>query len=288
MAPPLSNQVSAIVRRAIGAGDVFLTLIVVVTTSPLRLVTGCKKSTSACPLIGGSTLRLASIDLNSGALGVCASRGVPATVAAASAATIAKRARFINPPPDFLGLKGRDYTLHLAVPILRLGVGRSEDFHMPFAPAPRLDDLGGHHIHQDLGEDATLGIALEVIGRLVPAEVRIEHEREKQVVPVVDDDQLATGALERRVIDQVFLGAVRADVTLQRKFAGDDFFDGDLLVPAVATVLLLALGLGDILGAAKGTPRLGDRLAGHVVNLPFTIRIGKWIGRNTRASGISH
>src|SRR5215831_2387913 len=164
MAPPLSNQVSAIVRRAIGPADVFLTLIVVVTTSPLRLVTGCMKSTSACPLSGGSTLRLARIDLNSGALGVCASRDVPATVAAASAATIAKRARFINPPPDFLGLKGRDYTLHLAVPILRLGVGRPEDLHVPLAAAPGLDDLGSHHVDENLGEDAALGVALEVIG----------------------------------------------------------------------------------------------------------------------------
>src|SRR5215831_2809263 len=115
MAPPLSNQVSAIVRRAIGPADVFLTLIVVVTTSPLRLVTGCMKSTSAWPLIGGSTLRLARIDLNSGALGggFCASRFEPATVTAASAAMIAKRARFMGIPPDsFQATSGLSRTLH--------------------------------------------------------------------------------------------------------------------------------------------------------------------------------
>jgi hypothetical protein len=69
-----------------------------------------------------------------------------------------------------------------------------------------------------------------VIRRVVPREGRIERQREEQVVAVVDDDQLPAGALERRVIDQVLLRALRADVTLQNELLGDDFLDGDLLV----------------------------------------------------------
>ena len=80
------------------------------------------------------------------------------------------------------------------------------------------------------------GSPFEVVGRLVPAEVRVEHQRQEQVVAVVDDDQLAAGTLQRGVVDQVFLGAVRADVALQRELARDDFLDRDLLVPAVAAV----------------------------------------------------
>ena len=42
----------------------------------------------------------------------------------------------------------RDYRpLHLSVPVLSFGTRGSEDFEVPFAPAPWLDDLGGHDIH---------------------------------------------------------------------------------------------------------------------------------------------
>ena len=65
--------------------------------------------------------------------------------------------------------------LHLAVPVLRLGVDGAEDLHVPFAAAPGLDDLRGDDIHEQLREQPALGIALEVIGGLVPAEVRIQR-----------------------------------------------------------------------------------------------------------------
>src|SRR5205823_3814969 len=42
-----------------------------------------------------------------------------------------------------------------------------------------------------------------------------------------------------------------------------DFFDRDLLVPAVAAVLLFSPGFGYFLGAAQRAPRLHDRLARH-------------------------
>ena len=111
--------------------------------------------------------------------------------------------------------------------------------------------------------DAAFGIAFEVIGGLVPREARVQHHRQEQVVAVVDDDELAAGALERRVVDEVFLGAVGADVALQRELARDDLFDRDLLVPAVAAVALLAARLGDFLRAAQRAPRLGHGLSGH-------------------------
>ena len=101
--------------------------------------------------------------------------------------------------------------------------------------------------------DRPFGIALEVVGRLVPREARVEHHRQEQVVAVVDDDQLAAGTLEGRVIDQVLLRAVGADVALERELAGDDLLDGDLLVPAVAAIPLLAARLGDFLRAAQRT-----------------------------------
>ena len=99
--------------------------------------------------------------------------------------------------------------------------------------------------------DRSLGVALEVVGRVVPGEGGVERQREEQVVAVVDDDELAAGALEGRVVDQVLLGAVGADVALQREFLGDDFLDGDLLVPAVRAVALVAAGFGDVLGPAQ-------------------------------------
>jgi len=53
---------------------------------------------------------------------------------------------------------------------------------------------------------------------------------------------------------RILLGAVRADVALERELARDDLFDRDLLLPAVAAVLLLAPRLGDVLRAAEGAP----------------------------------
>jgi hypothetical protein len=56
------------------------------------------------------------------------------------------------------------------------------------------------------------------------------------------------------VIDEIFLCAVGADVSLERELTSDNFFDGDFLVPAVAAVLLFAAGLRDFLGATEGAP----------------------------------
>ena len=47
------------------------------------------------------------------------------------------------------------------------------------------------------------------------------------------------------MVDEVLLGALGADVALQREFLGDDLLDGDLLVPAVPAVALVAARLGD-------------------------------------------
>src|SRR4051812_36520557 len=146
---------------------------------------------------------------------------------------------------------GRDYTLHLAVPILRLGIERAEDFHMPLAAAPWLDHLGGNGVHEDLRKDPPLRIPFEVIGRFVPAEIRIQHQRQKEIVAIVDDDQLAAWALESRMVDEIFLGAMCADVTFERELAGNDLFDRDLLVPAVPAVLFFTSRLGHVFRAAE-------------------------------------
>ena len=52
---------------------------------------------------------------------------------------------------------------------------------MPFAAAPRLDDLGGHHVHENLGEAPAFRIALEVVGGVllevrVPGDLLGEHD----------------------------------------------------------------------------------------------------------------
>src|ERR1041385_2227088 len=146
--------------------------------------------------------------------------------------------------------------LHLAVPVLRLRIRRPEHLEMPLAAAPRLDHFRRGDVDEDLGERASFRIALEVIRRLVPRERRIEHHRQEQVVSVVDDDQLAAGALQRRVIDEVLLRAVGADVALERELARDDLFDRDFLVPAVAAVFLLAARLGNLFRAAQRAARL--------------------------------
>src|SRR5262245_60933865 len=106
-----------------------------------------------------------------------------------------------------------------------------------------------------------------MIRGLVPAEIRVEHHRQEQIVAVVDHDELPAGALQRGMVNEVFLGAMRTDVALQREFPRDDFFDGDLFVPAVAAVFLFASRLRDFLRTAERAPRLGDGLAWHPSNL---------------------
>src|SRR5919201_1173206 len=90
---------------------------------------------------------------------------------------------------------------------------------------------------------------------------RLDHFRGDDV------DDLAAGALDGGVIDEVLLGAVRADVALQRELARDDLFDGDLLFPAVATVFLLTARLQRVLRAAQRASRFGDRLSRHMESL---------------------
>jgi hypothetical protein len=136
---------------------------------------------------------------------------------------------------------------------------------MPLTTAPRLDDLGGDDVDEELREGAALRIAFELVGGLVPGEVRVDRHRQEQVVAVIDDNNLADRALLGGMVDEVFLGAVGADVALQREIAGDDFFDRDLLVPAVAAVAFFTARFRDFLGAAQGAALLvADRLAGHI------------------------
>ena len=91
-----------------------------------------------------------------------------------------------------------DYRLlHLAVPVLAFRTGGPEDFQVPLPAAPRLDHLGGHDVDENLRERAPFGIPFEVVRGLIPREAGIEHHREKQIVPVVDDDELAAGPLHR-------------------------------------------------------------------------------------------
>ena len=44
---------------------------------------------------------------------------------------------------------------------------------------PRLDDFGGDDVHEDFREGAPLGISLEVVRRLLPPEIRVEHHRQE-------------------------------------------------------------------------------------------------------------
>jgi len=60
------------------------------------------------------------------------------------------------------------------------------------------------------------------------------------------------------MVDEIFFGAVGTDVTLQREFTGDDFLDGDFLVPAVAAIALVSTRLGDLFRAAQRTPAFND------------------------------
>jgi len=125
---------------------------------------------------------------------------------------------------------------------------------MPLAPAPRLDDFGGDDVDQNLPETPTFRVALEVIRLLFPRKIRVEEHRQEQVVPIVDHDNLAAGTLDGGMVDEVFLGAMRADIALECELARDDFLDGDLFFPAVATIPLFAtwfrylFGGGDFAG----------------------------------------
>src|SRR5262249_23204080 len=101
----------------------------------------------------------------------------------------------------------------------------------------------------------------------------IERDGQKQVVAVIDHQQLTDGALLSRVVDEVFLGAVRADVPLQRELARDDVFDRDFLVPAIAAIALVAARLGDIFRAADPAAHTFGGLTGHVSRLYVSLKI---------------
>src|SRR5215213_4994017 len=116
---------------------------------------------------------------------------------------------------------------HLSVPVLRLRVDRAEDFQVPLAAAPGFDDFRGDDVDEDLRDGTAVRIAVEVVRGVIPAEGWEKDERQEQVEAVVDDEQLPAGALDGRVVDEVLLGRVRADVAFQGEFAGDDFLDGD-------------------------------------------------------------
>src|SRR5262245_43373199 len=115
-----------------------------------RLVTGDVYSTSASPLTGGVNFLPASTGSS-----LVPGAPMPTPNAAANVvAAIATRARFIRSSPiqnpaNVSRKTARDYIapiLHFAVPIFRLRINRSEDFHMPFAASPGLNHLGGNHV----------------------------------------------------------------------------------------------------------------------------------------------
>src|SRR5688572_8011249 len=242
---------------------------------PTRLLTGLVKPSSAWPRTGATSLpgvvgAPSSLGRFEDDAGGCTAGLACSAAAAASRSTTPAKVRNVRLWP-FIDVtlprkEPRNYVtpaLHFAVPILRLRIDRSEDLEVPLTAAPWLDDLGSDDVHEDLRKRTALGVAFEVISRLVPPEIRVEDHREKEIVAVVDDDDLSAGALDGRVIDQILLSAVRADVALERKLARDDLFDRDLLFPAVAAVALLAARLRHILGAAECTLRFDDiRLSG--------------------------
>src|SRR6266542_823675 len=181
----------------------------------------------------------------------------------------------------------RDYRpLHLSIPVFPFGTGRSENFEVPLAAAPRLYHLSRNDVHEDLGEGPPFGIPFEVVGRLVPRERGVEHHRQKQVVSIVDHDELTAGTLHRGVVDEIFLSAVRPDVALEREFAGDDLFDGDLLVPAVAAVPLLTARFGHVLRAAQRAPRLYYGFPGHGSILLRALRLARADRRAVHLVGV--
>jgi hypothetical protein len=56
------------------------------------------------------------------------------------------------------------------------------------------------------------------------------------------------------VIDEILLSVLRADIALEFELTCDDFFDGNLLIPAVRTIAGLAARLGHLLNATECTP----------------------------------
>ena len=76
------------------------------------------------------------------------------------------------------------------------------------------------------------------------------------------------------MVDEILLGAVGPDIAFEGELARDDLLDRNLLVPAVATVLLLAAWLGDVLGAAQCAPSLGGRSGSHQTILVHRVVAG--------------
>ena len=193
VAPALSYQVSSTCSRAIGAAEAFRTVILVMTMSPFAFGLGvdplerrlaADRRRELLPGEDGGHRR-ASGRWRRGRFERSARRRAWQPPRSWPRG---RNGRASNPPPreyarfqiqDFRFQISASYAdvrpglyLHLAVPVLRLGVDRPEDLHVPFAAAPGLDDLGGDDVDEQLREQPALGVALEVIGGLVPAEVR--------------------------------------------------------------------------------------------------------------------
>src|SRR4030095_1436224 len=191
----LLYQSSSIFSRLIEPVDVFLILSGVMISLPTLL--DCPRMTSivATPFTGGTNFAgAAGAGVCGWAAGLAWAKTVETVTAQKSSATAgANTERCIATSRRASGCS--DYRLlHLAVPVLRFRVRRAEDFQVPLAAAPGLDDLSRDDVDEDLGKRAPFGIALEMVGGLVPREARIEHHRQKEVVAVVDDDELTTGA----------------------------------------------------------------------------------------------
>src|SRR5213596_1064429 len=103
--------------------------------------------------MGGVSFLPASTEVIGGAAGVCASSVTPMKAAPVSVAANVRRARVIESSRGKKARKRANYTLQLAVPVLRLRVHRPEDLHVPLAAAPWLDDFGGDDVDQDFRED---------------------------------------------------------------------------------------------------------------------------------------
>src|SRR5687767_324527 len=164
-----------------------------------RLVAGLVISTSAVPRTGVTNLALA-------VAGAAAWPVVPdaAGVAWPAAAAFARnrtalahaRMRCVFMCNNLQGdaerrVRANYRPLHLPIPVLRLRIRGPEDLQVPLAAAPGLDHLGGDDVDEDLGERAAFRVAFQVVGGFVPAEVRIQHHRQEQVVAVIDHDDLA-------------------------------------------------------------------------------------------------
>src|SRR6187401_888351 len=166
------------------------------------LRSGLVYSTVTSPLTGGVSFFPARTDFIGAAGG-----GVWATDTAAPMARATRvapndmRARFITSSRENIestmdGIITVLRILHLPVPVLRFGVHGAENLHVPLASAPGLNNLCGDDVDEQLRKKPPFRVAFEVVRRFVPAKVRVERQREKQVVPVVDDDELPAGSFE--------------------------------------------------------------------------------------------